>query len=492
MLISQLRNASETWAAKGLMFLIGLSFVFWGFGGSMLGGTDNSVRVGGRTISAQEIDVEARRQIAQMSSLMGGAQFNYQQALEIGLIGQIVDNMIVRVLLDLRAADVGLAVSNEKIYEIISTTSQFMDEKKNFSPETFAYVLEANNLTERDFVKSVAEGVLREMLAGAIVGEVSAEAWAEIPYRLKYESRTVDLITINPLSEKVAGAPSDEALREIYAREAERFSEPEYRTLSYALITPEDAARVKKIAKLDPAAAYRAMVETAENIIDEVAGGDTLIAAAKEVGVKSALLPEITVEGVQRNGAKLADSNVSQKMLDIAFFSLDEGGVSDVIEAKNGVLLVSAAKVSAARPKPFETVKPELVSLWKAERQRESAAKKTLELARLIGEGKSASEAVMTVDKSAQFQPNLRVSRTDAKVAPALLSLIFDTDAGAQFSYGHNVGVVKKIALGGAEGKEDFARYKDSAKKSFSLAILDDYTSWLGRKYSVKRPSIYK
>ena len=138
-MLEKIKNYSETWISKILLFAIGASFVFWGISGNMMTNSNTALKVGNKQISAIELESELKRQIAQMQMAMGNINFNYQQAISMGLLEQVINNMTYRLLLDAEAKNQGIYVSNNKIYEIIKNTKEFQDKDGNFSAEQFAY-----------------------------------------------------------------------------------------------------------------------------------------------------------------------------------------------------------------------------------------------------------------------------------------------------------------------------------------------------------------
>ena len=171
-MIEKLRQTSETAIAKFLFGIITLSFIFFGFTNDFTGSSNIAVKVGDKSISIQELDQELRRQIAQFKEKTKIPNFNYKQALQMGLVDQIIDNMVYRLLLDLESKDQGVIVSNNKIFEKIKKTGDFQDDKGNFSPEKFAYILDQNNITEQKFIDEISNDISRQILMNAITSNI--------------------------------------------------------------------------------------------------------------------------------------------------------------------------------------------------------------------------------------------------------------------------------------------------------------------------------
>jgi peptidyl-prolyl cis-trans isomerase D len=473
------------------MFVIAASFVFWGVSGSLFVGNNVAVTIADSKISVQELDTELRRQIAQMQSAMGGMAFNYRQAVQMGLLDQVINNMVYRILLDKEAKSEGIYVSDEKIYAIIQNTPEFQDENKNFSAERFAYILDANGITERAFVEEIANSVAREILVNAVVSNIDVRDIASILYRYRNEVRTIDSATLEIAKEKVEGQPSDDELKAIYEKNIAKFQEREYRRISYITIDAAAARKYRDIPAADTDKTYKAMIEIGENIIDEINGGASADEAAKSFGARKTALPEMDAEGRTRAGAEFKDAAFTPKLRDIAFFALDEGGISDVQDAGDTVVLILVEKTHPAKPKPIESVKAELAAIWRAEKQAEQAAKKAADILANLEKGETFNKSAMAVDRSIIPALSVRTGRFNAAYSSDFLTKAFVAEKGKPFAIktgsSHIVAAVRDIELPEATDSPEFEKFLESETRNIAANILDEYTAYLYRKYGVKR-----
>ncbi|MGN0929014.1 MAG: peptidylprolyl isomerase [Alphaproteobacteria bacterium] len=493
-MLKKLQNASETWVSRILLFIIGASFIFWGISGQNMAGSDVALKIAGKNVSSVELEDEFKRQIAQMQSAMGGnINFNYKQAVQMGLLDQVINNMIYRFLLDAEAKNQGIYVTDEKIYEIIQNTKEFQDEKGNFSPEKFAYILEANNVSEKTFVDEIANSIAREILVNAIVSNIDPTGIAEILYKQKNEERIIDVVSFKVANEKITSTSKDEELKELYQLNISKFSQPEYRKISYIIISANDASKYKNIKSDDTDKIYKTMVEIGENIIDEINGGANITETAKTFNVKKVDLPDLNVDGLKRDGKLFKDSIFTQKYRDIAFFALDENGISDVLDNGDNVMLIFVEKVFEPRPKAFETVKSELSKMWYENMKISQASIKVNEILANLNKGEKFSTAVINVDKSANTSLNTKTGRFNNSFDANFLTKVFSEDLNKPFITKspdvYYVAVVRGVILPSITEKDkaEFEKFKTSEQKNISENIFDDYMSYLYNKYGVKR-----
>ena len=493
-MINKLRNYSETWVSRILLFVIGASFIFWGVSGQNMFGSNVAIKVAGRSISAVELEEEFKRQVAQMQSLMGpNVNFNYKQAIQLGLLDQVINNMIFRILLDAEAKSQGIYVSNDKIYEIIQNTKEFQDDKGNFSPEKFAYILDANNVSEKTFVDEIANSIARELLVNAVTSNIDVTPIAEILYKQRNEERIIDVVSFKVANEKISTTPTEDELKELYQLNVAKFAQPEYRKISYITISSKDALKYKDLKSEDTDKIYKTMIEIGENIIDEINGGANINDVVKTFNVKKVDIPDLNVDGKKRDGSSYKDSVFTQKYRDIAFFALDENGISDVLDSGDNVMLIFVEKVYAPVPKAFATVKSELTNMWYDNMKISQSSEKVNAILSKLESGEKFSSAVVDVDKSANLSLQSKTGRFNNLYDSNFLTKVFSEDLNKPFIVKSNdtyyVAVVKGVILPPVEEKDvaDFAKFKSSEQKNIAENIFDDYMSYLYNKYGVKK-----
>ncbi len=490
-MIEKMKHASETAIAKFLLALITLSFIFFGFTNDFTGSGNIALKVADKSVSIQELDLELRRQIDQFKQKTGIPNFNYKQALQMGLVDQIINNMTYRLLLDAEAKDEGILVSDDKIYEIIKNTKDFQDDKGNFSPERFAYILDQNNITEHKFVEEISNDIARQILMNAITSNIDHSYISELLYKNKNEKRVFDVVSFKIENEKISSKPTDLELKEIYDANKDTFSQPEYRKISYITITPEMAMKFRNIKKTDDDKIYRTMIEMGENVIDEINGGAKINEIAKTFGITKTMLPDLDVEGKKRDGSIFKDKTFTQKYRDIAFFALDENGISDVLDNGDNVMLVMVEKVYPSAPKSFENVKNEIRKMWLKNAQVTQAQNKLNKISSALSNGEKFTSVVKKVDANANVLLNSETGRFNNLYTSDFLTKLFSNEIGKPFTSQskdvYYVAILRDIKIPEITDKNDFAKFHNQEKTNFANMIVDSYISYLYKKHGVKR-----
>ena len=143
---------------------------------------------------------------------------------------------------------------------------------------------------------------------------------------------------------------------------------PESRTLEYVVLTESEINQL--IAKSTSAtplteesarheARDRVMHDLSNSIEDELAAGKTMGEAFTKAGVSTS--PRI-LENANADLVTTSNDDIIKTVVEQGF-GLSEGEISRLIRSKQGTLLmVSAKKITAAAPKPFESVKADVAS----------------------------------------------------------------------------------------------------------------------------------
>ncbi len=490
-MLKQMKKYSDTFVVKTLLWLIGFSFVFFGFSKEFMGDDNIAIKVADKRVTVQELNEEVRRQIAQLQQSVGNVNFDYKQALKMGLLDQIVNNLVYRLLIDAETKDQGIYVSDEKIYEIVKNTKEFQDDKGNFSPEQFAYILSDNGVSEHQFISEVSNDISRQILVNSVMSNVDNSTLAEILYKNKNEKRIFDVVSFKVKDENIKKNPSEQELNDIYNINIDKFAQPEYRKISYITITPEMAMKFKDLKQNEDDRIYNTMIEMGENIIDEINGGANIDEIVKVFGVSRTKLPDLDVEGKKRDGSKFKDSVFSQKYRDIAFFALDEKGVSDVLDSDENIMLVVVDTVYPSQPKSFANVKSEVQKIWKKNAQIAQASEKLNSISSALTSGESFNSAVKKVDANANVILNTSSSRFNNLYTSDFLTKLFTYEIGKPFVSKSDdiyyVAVVRDIVIPDIKDKNDFEKFKTQEQINFANVIVDTYINYLYKKYGVEK-----
>lgn len=457
-MLEYLRNAADKPVAKVLMFVLIFSFVGWGAAEWIFGGVSSDttlIHVGDADVSLQQFNTERSRVLSEMTKDEQRATYT-DPVKSAALTQNVMSTLTMNQLLTNRANDLGLVVSDQKIIDEIKSNPQFQVNGE-FVPWMYTMVLQSSGVNEEDIIATVRGNTLRQMVAGVASSPLTVPKFAvDAMYNARYATRNIEYTTVKFEDFKV-GTPNEEQLKSYYAQHPQVV--PETRSLSYVFVAAD-------MSKPD---IYDEGFKNMQQIEDMIISGDSLSDAATKYKAEFVQIKDITRD------AKLTDKILSDDLIAKAF-SMDPETESEIVELKEGFVILRVDSVNAAHNAEFADVKEGLISDWAKSEQRKQAYVRANEDLVALNGGKKIKNA-----KSAM------VSRTDG----APLAVLSDTFAHRD---GENVIVedknafyvlhIEKTILPKADaGKKETLR-KELEKTSQSYAS-DDYSQFLKRHYPV-------
>jgi peptidyl-prolyl cis-trans isomerase D len=480
-MLEQMRKASETVVAKVLMGILMFSFVGWGVASWIFGETssdDSIIRVGGDSVKIADFETEKNRQIAQMEKAMK-KQLYTDKVIGFYFSQQVLSNLASRMLLEKRAEDIGLGVSDQAIASMIKNAPEFQS-NGFFSTENFDQVLMANNVSEAKFVDILRRQVLREMiLTGVSEGVNAPQFMDDVLYGLKYENRKIDYAAIRFDDYSVSEKPTEDDLKRIYAAAKQMI--PEYRTISY----------VKISANMENPDEYDAAYTKVQKLEDSLISGDTLAEAAKKVSGKVVELEPITIQRKNAKGKEVSDAAIKSEQILNDIFAMQAGEDTPAVELTDGFAIIRVEKVDLARAVPMEEMKDQLTKLWiDEEKQKKAYIKANALLSELNQNPDAGFKASAKKAGTNNYQLNATVTRFMTSIFPEeVLNQSFSAPVGKNLLISGNRAFYVAHVKSAFVPKVDAAKMKSietEANATLSKMILDDYTGFLGRQYPIK------
>ena len=436
-MLEYLRNAADKPVAKVLMFILIFSFVGWGAAEWIFGGASRDttlIHVGSADISVQQFNNEHSRELSAMSKDDQRAAYT-DPAKAAELNESVMTTLTMNQLALNRAYDMGFVVSDKRIAEEIRNNSQFQVNGQ-FVSWMYDMFLQNSGISEADVINSLRNNVLRQMVVGATNVPLDVSDFAvDAMYNARYAKRDIKYATVK-FADFKAGEPSEEQLREYYAQNPKIV--PESRSVSYVFLG----------ADMNKPDEYDEGFKKAQQIEDLIISGETMKDAADKGGAKY-----VQVKKVER-GAKLSDGILTDDLI-AKLFTMDSGVESELLELKEGFVILRVDAIDAEHNALFDDVKKDLVSGWKKSEQRKQAYVRANEDLVNLNQGGTLKSA-----KSAS------VSRTE----------------------GANAFYVMHIDNSIAPKSDDKAKnaIREEIKEMSKRYISDDYSQFLKRQYPVR------
>lgn len=395
-----------------LLVLVFPSFVFFGVESysRFMDSSHDLAKVDGRAITAQEVDNVVRDQSERMRQMLGTnydpRQFEGAQARQ-----QVLDQLILQRVVADEVANKHLTVSNERLFETISSIPAIaqLPKKKDGTIDDKAYV---DLLAQQGMTPEQFDARMRFDLATQQLGN-SVSATAIVPKSLldrliaiRDQQRDVQALQLKPAEFAAKVNPDEAALKAYYDSHKAEFAVPEQAKVEYLVLSADALAASTPVTPEELKSYYDSNI--ARFRTDEQRRASHILIgspkdapaadrqAAKEKATK--LLEELrkhpeTFADVARKQSQ--DPGSAQKGGDLGFmghgalvkpfedamYALKDDQISDVVETDYGYHIIKLTGIKPAETKPLDEVRTEL----EAELRKQLAAKKYAELADSFG-----------------------------------------------------------------------------------------------------------
>jgi peptidyl-prolyl cis-trans isomerase D len=369
-MLNAIRKQAGSWVVKILLLLLVASFAVWGIGDVFYGGGQDPVvaSVGDSDIHASEVVDEFNRSLNTLQRRLG-TTLDRQRAVQLGLMQQALQDLIARRLIDLRAREMGLAVSDDMLRRLITQDPMFQTGGQ-FDRSRFNQLLMANGMNEESYLATLRQDLVRDTLTGSLAAPVEVpDALAEALYRYRNEQREGRMLLVEASSITDVPEPAAEELEAYHEQHEDQFRAPEYRGLTFIMLEPEDLLDEVAVSEEAIEQAYQdrmqsyhtperrtvqqllandqAVIEQAAGLVREGKSFEEVASELADQGVTQSPLGEVTKDELPGG---LSDP----------VFALEDGAVSAPVESPFGWHLFRVSEIKPEDVTPLEEVRDEI------------------------------------------------------------------------------------------------------------------------------------
>ncbi len=250
-----MRRATKSWVMKAILGLLALTFVaffggagglggFTGGGGGVggVGNLNSLVQVGGIDIDARTVTDAYNQQLRAFSQLLG-SQIGPDQARQLGLLDQTIQQLVSQALFDQTAAELGVSISDQTVAQAVRALPQFQGANGGFDPNLYQATLSQAGIGEAEFVNSVRGNLARGQVLGTVQDAATAPfTMVDAIYNYRQERRIVETVRIGAIDLPNLSEPTDAGISAFYEGAKDQFLAPEYRQFSVASLSLEQLA----------------------------------------------------------------------------------------------------------------------------------------------------------------------------------------------------------------------------------------------------------
>jgi peptidyl-prolyl cis-trans isomerase D len=410
-----MRKASSNWLGKIIMATVMgvliISFGVWGIADIFKGFGQSTLAKIGRT----EISIEQFRQIYTERLQQLGRQFGrpltMDQARAFGLDRQVLQQLVAEAALDDNARQFGLGQSDAETMRMITGDPNFKGVSGNFDPARFQATIRQAGYTEQRYIADQRRVSLRRQIANTITaGLEPPKTLIDALVRFQNEQRSIEYVKLDAAQAGTIDPPSPEALAGYFDDHKTQFRAPEYRKLSFVMITPEEIGKWATVSDEDARKIFeerRAKLSTPERRqVSQMVFPNVEEAAAARGRIASGLsFDDLAKErGLSPSDIDLgtiAKSAIIDPAIAEAAFSLAPDDISQPVQGRFGTVLVRVGKIEPGTEATYEGVAPQLKREIGAERARAQVASMHDKMEDERGGGASVVEAAQKLGLAA-------------------------------------------------------------------------------------------
>jgi len=378
-MLQKLRSTTGGIVAKAFMILLVISFGAWGVQGYLNQASQGEVvaTIGSDTITTPELADAFGRDVRRFQAQ--GSDLTAEQARNLGLMNVALDRLIQGRLYDAAADWLGMGISNARIATAIRQEELFQDSTGNFSRSRYESLLRNSNLTERQYTADLRRDMLKREVINSLAFTAGAPSVLEKKLHLYRNEKRIATITLVAPDETLdVGVPDEATIEQNRQDQAERYTAPERRSVSFILLNVERAMKDVTVTDEDLRAHYEENLgsyttpekrtvqqipfsdeETARKAAAIIGEGRTFEAVAKDLA------------GVEGEALKYGEFTAgSFPIPDIAWIidTLPEGGISEPVSTDFGWHIFRISAIQPATVLPFEEIRDQIESNLMTER----------------------------------------------------------------------------------------------------------------------------
>ncbi len=377
------RDKSQSTFIQAIVLVIVLVFVFWGVGANMMDSRDAAIVVNGEEISYQEYQRTYDRLLSSYRQQFGGS-IPEELLKNLGLSGQVKNQLIQQALLRQGAVSMGLLVSAPEVQQNIQEMPEFQ-ENESFNIEKYKVLLSSNRLTPHKYENSRRIDMLSTKGVRAIGNFATTITDAEINdlYQQAKESVKLQFAKISPSQFTDKVNIEEDALATWFDQNKENYrTDPKVR-LKFLSFPYETEAENKEITKeVKRATVFKNANEAYEGII-----------SAGSLKEFARLHPEAVILETDFFSHLTPPDNIDKApSVQNTAFSLKEGELSSLIESSDGYSILYAEAIQQPEIPALDSVLDKVTDDYTAEQAKTLAREKSEEILTALQGGTPFSE----------------------------------------------------------------------------------------------------
>ncbi|MDG2005072.1 MAG: SurA N-terminal domain-containing protein [Novosphingobium sp.] len=359
-----------------------------------------------------------------------------------GGLERILDEVVDRMAIAVFGKQQGIIVSDRLIDSEITKISAFRGADGKFSEDNFRQALRQRGISEKSLRDDLEQSLaVRQVMIPANFGAIMPNELAMRYAALLSETREGEIAVLPSMLFAAKEKPSDKEIAAYYAAHGKDFIRPERRVVRYASFDVNVAKQASTPTEAEIASRYKSNAaqyqasetrqasqlvvptEAAANVIvEEVARGTSLEAAAKAKGLSVAMLTPLDRAGLTRQSSKAVSD---------AVFSAARGGVASPARSPLGWHLMRIDQIKSVPARTLDQVRGELAKQIAQEKETAALTSMLEEIEEEFGSGANLVEVAkgleVEVIKTEPLTTDGKIYRKPGASAPPILESVLQT-----------------------------------------------------------------
>lgn len=399
-MLQAIREMSKSWIVKLFLGFLALSFAIWGIGDMFRGNALHRTvgKAGKVAVTVQALEQQFQASLPEARAAFG-PELTDQQARQMGLLARTLNTMLEQSAIDQEVKRLGINVSDQTLLSRIAALPQFRDEQGRFNTQLWHYVLSKNNLSERAFLDRERGETERRLLLSTIAnGTKPPQILIDNIYAARGAKRILEVLTLSNASIKDLPKPADETLQSFYQEHTDVYTAPEYRSMTIAKLSSEDATKNVTVTDDDLKAAYEArgdeFAQTERRDLVQVVLQDEN--KAKDFAAAAQVSKKLEATAKNKGYTPVALDRVDEKgvlpEIYASAFALEEGQISEPLKSPLGWHIVQIKKVYPSGKPDFEEIKGTLRETLQREKSMDNLSRIVNQMDDALAAGSSLEE----------------------------------------------------------------------------------------------------
>jgi len=239
-MLTLFRRFLETWVAKLFFIVLVGAFGLWGVADVIrnLGSEGSLAVVGSRKIELPEVQEAYRRELTQVTRMLGADQQPTQE-MKRSVASQALERLITTIALENKVREMGLSVPDEAVRQAVFALGAFRGPGGSFDRQTFEQVLRSNGLNEPRFLDMMRSDLGQKQILEAIRADVTVpDAMSSAVFAFEREQRVASAVGLALAAAPQPPAPTDAQLQRFYANNTDRYTTAEFRRIKAIVLAP--------------------------------------------------------------------------------------------------------------------------------------------------------------------------------------------------------------------------------------------------------------